>query len=279
MICRRGCKTLATLIKRLYTFAMPLPFTKITDIPLGPITLQAWGVMVALGMLIGLYVVLKEAERKGLKRDSILDMFLGILIASIAGSRLFYVLLFWRDFVAAPFDVFKIWEGGLVFYGGIFASMVILWIYTRAKKLSFLDVTDTMAPGFAIGIFFGRIGCYLIGDHIGAPMKGDWFWGSVMSGDTVLRHEPSLYLSLNGLLMFLVLWHLRSRLSGRGDMTMAFFLWYGFSRFFLDFFRSNDLAVGLSDPRFWGLTISQYVSIVLFLMGGGFFLARANKRS
>ena len=258
---------------------MPLPFTKITDIPIGPITLQAWGVMVALGMLVGLFVALKEAERKKIKSDSVFDVFLWILVSSIVGSRLFYVALFWRDFVSAPLDVFKIWEGGLVFYGGIFAAIVALWLYSRAKKLSFAALTDTLAPGFAIGIFFGRIGCYLIGDHIGAPLKGDWFWGSVMEGDTVLRHEPSLYLSLNGLLMFLFLWSQRKKFSRPGQMTMAFFVWYGATRFVLDFFRASDLPVGLSDPRFWGLTISQYVSMGLLAIGLWFFLFKFKKRS
>lgn len=258
---------------------MPLPFTKITDIVIGPITLQAWGVMLALGLLVGLFVTLKEAERKKIKSDSVFDVFLWILVTSIVGSRLMYVLLFWRDFISAPLNVFKIWEGGLVFYGGIFAALLAMWFYTRSKKISFVDLADTLTPGFAIGIFFGRLGCYLIGDHIGAPMKGDWFWGSVMTGDTVLRHEPSLYLSLNGLLMFLVLWHLRTRLNKRGAMAMAFFVWYGFSRFFLDFFRSSDLSLGLSDPRFWGLTISQYVSVGLFAGGLYYFLFKFKKRS
>lgn len=258
---------------------MPLPFTKITDIPLGPITLQAWGLMIALGMLVGLFVALKEAERKGIKSDSVFDVFLWILVSSILGSRVMYVLLFWRDFVAHPLDVVKIWEGGLVFYGGIFAAMIAMWFYTRAKKISFIDMTDAFTPGFAIGIFFGRLGCYLIGDHIGAPMQHDWFWGSVMAGDTVLRHEPSLYLSLNGLAMFLVLWNLRKKLSGRGEMTMAFFVWYGVSRFLLDFTRASDLPLGLSDPRFFGLTISQYVSLGLLGIGTYFFLFKSKKRT
>jgi phosphatidylglycerol:prolipoprotein diacylglycerol transferase len=246
---------------------MALPFTKITEIPFGPVDIQVWGLMVAFGMLMGLAVSLEEAKRKGVNKDHVLDSFIWIVLSSLVGSRLFYVLLFWRDFVAAPFDVFKIWEGGLVMYGGIFGAILALWFFVKHHKVDFLKLTDTMAPGLALGIFFGRIGCYLIGDHIGASMTNDWFWGSMLHGEDFLRHEPSLYLSLNGLLMFLYLWSRRKVFKGKGQMTMMFFIWYGLSRFALDFFRSSDLEVGLSDPRYFELTSSQFISLLLLVVG------------
>ncbi|HCW32827.1 MAG: prolipoprotein diacylglyceryl transferase [Candidatus Peregrinibacteria bacterium GW2011_GWE2_39_6] len=246
---------------------MSIPFTKITTIPLGPIPIQAWGLMVALGMLVGLWVALKEADRRKIKREIILDLFIWIVLSSMIGGRLMYVALFWSDFSGDLVKIVKIWEGGMIFYGGIFAAILAVLIYLRKKKISFWKVADILSPGFAIGIFLGRIGCYLIGDHIGKIMGHPWFWGAVIPGDDRLRHEPSLYLSLNGLLMFAVLWSLRKRLTKPSQLTMVLFIWYGISRFILDFFRANDLPGNLSDPRFWGLTISQWVSLGLFGVG------------
>jgi phosphatidylglycerol:prolipoprotein diacylglycerol transferase len=102
-------------------------------------------------------------------------------------------------------------------------------------------------------------------------MQHPFFWGSVVPGDDRLRHEPALYLSLNGLFLFFVIWSLRKKIQTPGRLAFLFFIWEGFSRFFLDFFRANDLP-GLSDPRFWGLTISQHLSIAMFLIAGFFFL-------
>ncbi|MDP2625255.1 MAG: prolipoprotein diacylglyceryl transferase [Candidatus Peregrinibacteria bacterium] len=245
---------------------MNLPFTKITEIPIGPINIQVWGIMVAIGMLAALWLGLKEAKRHKIKSEVVFDLFLWIVVSSLVGSRLLYVFLFWENFAQEPLRIFKLWEGGMVFLGGVFAAVTSIWVYVKWKKIKFWKIIDTIAPGLGIGIFFGRIGCYLIGDHIGAPMKGEYFWGSVIPGEEVLRHEPSLYLSINGLLLFFLMWHLRKHLKTTGQLSMVFFIWYGLSRFMLDFFRATDL-VGASDPRFLGLTISQYFSVAIFLFG------------
>ena len=243
-------------------------FTKITDIALGPFTVQAWGTMVALGMLIGLWLTLKEAKRKKVDKETVLDTFFWMMLAAILGSRVLYVILFWRDFVDSPLDAFKIWEGGLVLLGGVLSAIGVLWFMCRKKGIPMLKMTDTMAPGLAAGICCGRIGCYLIGDHIGSPMEGDFFWGSIYSGTPdVLRHEPSLYLAINGFALFLFLWFMRKRVKKQGNLTMLFFVWYGAARFLLDVFRNTDLPNGLADPRFASFTISQYVSLLLFLLG------------
>lgn len=245
---------------------MTLPFTKITEIPLGPVTIQVWGLMVAIGMLVGLWVALKEADRLKMKREVILDIFLMIVIGSMVGGRLLYVVLFWGKFADDPLSILKLWEGGMVLYGGVLGAVLPMVVYLRRKKISFWKVSDILAPGYAIGTFFGRMGCYLIGDHIGAPMGAgcsNCFWGATFPGEAMRRHEPSLYLSLNGLLMFLFLWTMRKRVRRPGELTLLMFMWEGLSRFILDFYRAGDLA-GYSDPRFAGLTISQWAGAVLF---------------
>lgn len=247
---------------------MPLPFEKIVSIPIGPLHIQVWGLMVAMGMLVGLWIALKEAKRLHVSKDLILDVFLWTVISSMIGSRLFYAAFAWEEFTDDPLRVFRIWEGGMAFYGGFLSAVLTIFIFLRVKKVSFWKVADVLAPGLAIGIFIGRIGCYLTGMHIGSVMTQAWFWGSVFPGDPRLRHEPSLYLSLDGLFIFFLLWSLRHRLKKPGQMTMLFLLSYGISRFFLDFFRAADLPGMLSDPRtIFHLTAAQLLSIAMAIIG------------
>lgn len=245
---------------------MNLPFTKITEIPLGPIDIQVWGLLVATGMLVGLWVALRECDRLKIQRSLVYDLFLMIVLGSMLGGRLMYVALFWEQFADDPLQIFKVWQGGMVLYGGIAGAVIPMAIYLWWKKVSFWKIADVLAPGYAIGTLFGRMGCYLIGDHIGSPMGCNCFWGSYFPGEITRRHEPSLYLALNGLLMFAFLWFMRKRVKHTGQLAMLMFIWEGITRFVLDFYRASDLP-GYSDPRFWGLTISQLSALVLLVIG------------
>ncbi|OGJ51752.1 prolipoprotein diacylglyceryl transferase [Candidatus Peregrinibacteria bacterium RIFOXYB2_FULL_41_88] len=239
-----------------------MQFTKITEIPLGPINVQAWGLLVGLGMLVGLFFALAEAKRKGINKESIYDVFLISVISSMIGGRIMYVALYWQNFKYDLLGIFKIWHGGMVFFGGFLAALAGVIIYARIKKIKFWRLADTLVPGLAIGLFIGRMGCFLIGDHIGAPIE--YFGiGSYFGSEDFLRHEVSAYMSLKGLILFIILWSLRKKLKHEGDLTLVFLAGYSVLRFGIDFLRANDLA-GYSDPRFWGgMTISQYICIAI----------------
>jgi phosphatidylglycerol:prolipoprotein diacylglycerol transferase len=238
-----------------------MTFTKYTVISIGPLQIQVWGLLVALGMLAALLYTLREAKRKKMKGETFLDLFIISFIASIIGSRLLYVALFWDSFKDDLFSIVRINEGGLVFLGGVFLVLVSILAYTKLKKLKFWKVADVIAPGFALGIGIGRIGCYLIGDHIGA--RTNFFLGSYYNGD--LRHEPSLYLVINGFVLFLFLLLIKPFVRTEGVMSYIFIVWYSFARFLLDFTRAADIAM-ISDPRYYSLTFSQWASLVLFVI-------------
>ena len=239
-----------------------MSFEKLTVISIGPVHIQVWGLLVALGMLAGLLFTLHEAKKKKMNTDNFIDMFILVFIGSIIGSRLMYIALFWDNYKNNLWSIISINEGGLVFVGGAFLASLAILIYTKFKKLSFWKVADTIVPGFALGLGIGRIGCYLIGDHIGA--RTNFFLGSYYEGD--LRHETSLYLSINGFVLFFVLWLLAPFLRRKeGALAYIFMVWYAISRFLLDFTRAADIE-GISDPRFWSLTSSQWFCVVLALI-------------
>ena len=131
-------------------------FTKITQLPLGPIHIQIWGLMVGLGMLVGLFFALAEARRKGVKAEAIYDIFLISVISSMIGGRLFYVALYWRNFKYDPLEIFKIWHGGMVFFGGFLAALACLIIYARIKKIHFCKTNNFACINFFL---FGIVFC------------------------------------------------------------------------------------------------------------------------
>jgi phosphatidylglycerol---prolipoprotein diacylglyceryl transferase len=127
------------------------------------ITIHTYGVMLAIGFLLGILLALREARRVGIDPNRILDLAFYFLIAGLLGSRLFYVLGHWDDFRSHPVEMIMFWQGGLVFYGGlILAFPVGLW-YLRKYRLSFPAVADVIAPSIAIGQAFGRLGCFSAG--------------------------------------------------------------------------------------------------------------------
>ncbi len=244
-----------------------LPYDQITEIALGPLNIQAWGLMVALGFLVGIWLILYQAKKEGYRREKLLDLVLVIFISSIIGSRIFYVLLFWSEFAASPVDAFKIWQGGMVFYGGFIGAIIGWIIYSKVKKLNFWKLADWGAPALALGLAIGRIGCHLIRDHPGIPTNLPW--GIDYNG--IIRHETAMYSVIANLIIFLLLWFwLRKLKLPTGYLFAIYLIWYSITRFLIDFVRAYDLPH--TDPRFWananfgGLTISQIISVAIIVI-------------
>ncbi|MCD6109542.1 prolipoprotein diacylglyceryl transferase [bacterium] len=238
-----------------------MDFSKFSSIGIGPVNIQIWGLLVAVGMLFALLLAVKEAKKKKMNSENFIDIFIIIFIAAIIGSRLFYVGEHWDMFKDDWLGIIKLNYGGLVFIGGALLASVSVLAYTKLKKLSFWKSFDIIAPGAALAIAIGRIGDYLIGSNIGS--RTSFFLGSYYQGD--LRNEPSLYLAINALILFLFLILLKPFVKREGLMAYIFIVWYAIARFLIDFTRSIDLDT-LSDPRYVGLTITQWICIGLFII-------------
>jgi len=238
-----------------------LPYFSFEKIVLGPMTFYVWGILASLAFIACLFVALKEAKRKNISRDKIISLSIIIIISAFLGARIFYIILFWDYFSSHLSDIFYFWKGGQVLYGGVFFAFLFGYFYIKKSKLSFLQVADIVALAVPLGIFIGRIGCVLINDHIGSLTNLPWAMEYL---DKSLRHPVSIYLSLNGLILFFILWFLRKKITHRGILFSLFLLYYSATRFFLDFFRCNDLDV--CDPHFYNLTISQWISIAIFAL-------------
>jgi phosphatidylglycerol:prolipoprotein diacylglycerol transferase len=237
--------------------------------------LNVWGMWVGLGFLTGLYWTIRKARKgKDFLIDDILNLAAIVFVASLVGARIFYVLLFWHVYSEDPWEILRVWNGGMVMYGGILGAILAGFIYLRIKKYFFWKWFDLMAPGLALGIGIGRIGCFMIHDHIGRITNLPWGLEWI---DGTIRHETSMYASLFGFLIFAVLIFLskKGKLKNTGMVSSVFIIGDSIAKFIVDALRATDVLG--ADPRFFGLTVSQYLSI-LFLLLGLYLFGRFSKR-
>ena len=238
-----------------------VPWIHLESISVGFLRLNIWGIFVSLSFIAGIVDSYFEFKKRKLETNRVLDLAFWMIICAIIGSRLLYVLENLSNFLNAPLDVLKLWQGGMSIYGGFIGAVIACLVYFKKNKLDIWSYGDAVIFSLPLGLFIGRLGCFLIHDHPG--VKTDFILG-VAYPDGV-RHDLGLYLSLNGLVLFLffLILHRRSWFSG---FYVAFFsIWYGAVRFLLDFLRAQD-TVG-ADPRYFGLTLAQYLSIILFVVG------------
>lgn len=240
-----------------------IPYKVYDHISLGPVNLQVWGLLVSLAFVVGIIIVYFEAKKKNIEAAKIIDLALWIILGSVVGARLLYVLNELDLFIESPLDIFKVWQGGFMMYGGFAGALIGGLIYLKRKKLDFWKYADAVIFSLPLGIFIGRIGCFLIHDHMGKLTTVPW---GIQYLDGI-RHETSIYTSLSGLVLFIIfLIFKKTRFSKiDGFYTVFFMIWYGVSRFIIDFYRAADLP--FSDPRWGGLTPSQYLSIFLVILG------------
>ena len=121
---------------------------------IGSLSVYTYGFFIAVGFLVGFTVAKKEGERLGEDPNKIMDLCFYLLLAAIVTSRLFYVATTPEVFLADPLEIFRIWKGGLVFYGAFIGAMVTIVIYLRKEKMPLGKTLDILAPSLAVGHFF-----------------------------------------------------------------------------------------------------------------------------
>jgi phosphatidylglycerol:prolipoprotein diacylglycerol transferase len=251
---------------------------------LGPIAIHAYGLMLAISFMIGIYWAMARAPKRGIEKNDILDLSIVVVICAILGSRLFYVITHLDEFAGRWTDTFnplqstgEVGISGLSMLGGVVLVLIALVIYSRIKKISIIRLCDTIAPTFALGIGLTRIGCFLNGCCFGKP--GDYAWcmkfplnspaGSVLQN--VHIHPTQLYSSLYGFLILLVIVLVDRKKRPDGLLLSIFFMLYGIGRFFIDFVRYYEASVQFHFIG-WAFTFNQAISLVLFLIGLFFFI-------
>ncbi|GEM_PF-164049 len=271
--------TLATLGGR-----QTIPLARVADVekdrPRG-IPIYSYGFMMMVAFAMAIYVAAVRARNAGLDPNIILDLGLWCMISGIVGARLFHVIQFHEQFRNKSFfEFFKVWEGGIVFYGGLIGAFSAGVFFLYKKGISIRRMMDIVAPSVPLGVAFARFGCFLNGCCFGRttdasfPLAVRYGPGShalyrhihdlhyLKEGATrsLPVHPTQLYSSFNGFLLFVLLslyfaWTRKRRV--RGEVFLLFGILYPIGRFILESFRED------TDPVLGPLTISQTLSLLI----------------
>lgn len=211
---------------------------------IGPLTIHTYGLFVALGFTVGLVVMIRIGRTEGFSSQQIMDVGFIIILWAVIGSRLTYALINFSYYVTHPIDILKIWQGGLVFSGGLIAVVLGMSWYIRRHHLSFWKIGDLCGPAVAIGESIGRIGCFMAGCCYGQPT--DLKWGIVFTHPQSLAplnialHPTQVYHSLTDLIIFVVLMVLHARKKFEGQVFLWFLILHSAGRLLIERFRGDD---------------------------------------
>jgi phosphatidylglycerol:prolipoprotein diacylglycerol transferase len=235
-------------------------------IRLGPLNIHTYGVLIATAFLIALWLAVSQAGKRGIAYDKIVDQAFYTLVAGLAGSRLFFIATNWPYYAAHPLDIVKIWEGGLVFYGGVLLALpTAVWL-AKKEELPLWEAADVWAPSIALGHAIGRLGCFCAGCCYGKPADG-LPWAVIFRNPDSLAvtgvplHPSQLYESAGEVLNFLVLITLRRRQAFNGQLFWVYILNYSIIRSVVEIFRGDEVRGFIAG----GVSISQGISMVMFV--------------
>lgn len=233
---------------------------------LGPIQIYWYGLMYLLGFSGAWWLGRLRAERFGWTAVEVEDLLFYGAIGVIVGGRLGYSLFYdLPALIDNPLNLFKVWQGGMSFHGGLLGVVVAFGFFARATGKSYFSISDFIVPMVPVGLFFGRIGNFINGELWGKISDVPWAMIFPNAGP-LARHPSQLYEAmLEGVLLFLILWIYSSKPKPLGSVSGLFLLGYGFFRFVVEFVRVPDQQYGylLLD---W-ITMGQILSLPMIMIG------------
>lgn len=236
-------------------------------VQLGPLPIHTYGFLIALGFIVATQVMQYNAKRVGLDAEKIQDLIFGGLIIGFLGARFVFILTRFSYFMENPLDMFKVWEGGLVFYGGPIAAIPFIAWFAKKHKFPIWKTLDALAPGLVIAHAFGRLGCLAAGCCYGRPTGSNW--GIVLNSELVdpaMRgihlHPTQIYESVSLFILFAGLMVLFKRRRFDGQVALVYLMTYPIIRSVIEIYRGDTIRGFIIDGI---LSTSQFISILIFV--------------
>ena len=259
------------------------------EIPIfGGVKIFGYGMMLFFAFIGSMNLAARLSRREKINPEIIYDLALVVFVGGLIGARMFYVLQYWNVRVHSLAEIFQIWKGGIVLYGSIIGGTIAFFGYRMLRPFPLLPVLDTIAPALALGIAIGRLGCFMNGCCFGDVCTLPWAisfpepsppWVAHASEGllgpnqhwSLPVHPTQLYSAIDGFILCVLLlayFPIRRR---DGDVMILLMMTYPLSRILIEFLRSDE-RVFLA-----GMTISQNISVVLFLAGCGFWFSQSRR--
>ena len=271
-------------------------------ISIGDFQIMFYGIIIACGFLVGLWVAQQEAKRTGQNPEIYMDYLIVMMIPAIIGARIYYVVFSWDSYKDNIPEIFNLRHGGLGIVGGVAMAVLVLFLFAKAKKQSVLLMLDTMTMGLLIGQIMGRWGNFFNREAFGGytdgplamqiPLKYFEQYGRVseLESSGILKHlvtltvhgeklsyiqvHPTfLYEGMWNLLLLLFIFIYRKHKKFDGELLCIYLMGYGLGRFFIEGLRVDQLLIGHT-----GIAVTQVVCICIFV-GGLIGMVLGHKKS
>jgi len=240
-----------------------------TLVKLGSFEIHSYGLLLAVAFLAAIQLFLVRGRSRGLPEDRLSTLSLWLLVLAIVGGRVLFVLTHWDDYKSDPLGIVRLWEGGLMLYGGYVLAILGGIVYVRRAGMPVWRVGDAAAPAMALGIGIGRLGCFLNGCCYGLPAQLPWairfppesFSSSVFPGEHL--HPSQLYMSASGFLLFGLLLAFDRKRRYDGWLFWVYIAMDAGLRFLIDFTRYYDETSFLGKIGGLSFNMNQLLSVGL----------------
>ncbi|MBI2246887.1 MAG: prolipoprotein diacylglyceryl transferase [Armatimonadetes bacterium] len=236
-------------------------------VEIGPFVIRWYGIMMALMILLAVVMAYRYGPRLGVPTEELDRLTIPFIIIAVIGARVGYVLSHPAEF-ANPLEILRIDRGGLTSHGAIAGALILLWVTSRRRNLSFWSLADTTAWAVPLGNVFVRFGNFMNGELYGDITRLPW--AVTFPGVPGPRHPLQIYEMILGLIVLLIAMRVANRRRFPGELFWTIMVLSSIGRIFLDLLRSEDRV-------FWVLTLGQIPALVL-LIGGLWFLSTKNGR-
>ncbi|MDZ4661350.1 MAG: prolipoprotein diacylglyceryl transferase [Pseudomonadota bacterium] len=248
------------------------------------IKLHTYGFFIVVGFLCGLFLIRRKSKKLGWNLENVSDVAFWALLGGFVGGRVLYIFTRWSEYSKDPLEMFKFWEGGLVFYGGLIGGTLTLIWRAKRYKIPILQFIDLVAPSLALGHAFGRIGCFMAGCCFGQSCPADNPFAVIFTHPLSIAplnqplHPAQLYDAFNALTVFFILEFLYPRRKFLGQMFATYGILYSIGRYFVESYRGDKIRGFLIENV---LSTSQFISIGIFLFSAFLFVhyKRLNRKA
>jgi phosphatidylglycerol:prolipoprotein diacylglycerol transferase len=254
-------------------FTIPIGPISLGDMTIGPFNVHWYGIMYLLAFVSAWLIAMHRAKAPyaTVNKSQVENLITYGAFGVILGGRFGYVMFYnFEQWMSDPLWLFRVWEGGMSFHGGLIGVIVAMLIYSYRINRSFVSVMDFVAPIVPLGLGFGRLGNFIGQELWGRVSDVPWamVFPKAMDPEGIARHPSQLYQAfLEGLVLFAIVFWFSARPRPRGAVSGVFLIGYSVFRFSVEFVREPDQGIGF-DLMGW-MTRGQLLCVPMFLLGLG----------